>query len=67
MIDVPIVLVEHIHNETQISNMVNWYNICAAYPNSNVLNFFKLLMGSKNNEFCFFPYSASAYFWPSNF
>ena len=54
MIDVPIILAEHVHHETQISNVVDWYNIGAAYPDSNGLNFFKLLMGSKNNEFSFF-------------
>ena len=39
MIDVPIILAEHVHHETQISNVVDWYNICAAYPDINVLNF----------------------------
>ena len=51
MTDVSSILAEHVHHETEISDMVDWYT---AYPDSNVLNFFKLLMGSKNNEFSFF-------------
>ena len=54
MIDMPIVLAEHIHHETQISNLVNRCDIGVANPNSNVLKFFELLMGSKNDEFFFF-------------
>ena len=50
----PIVLAEHVHRETQIPNMVNWCDIGVANPNSNVLNFFELLMGSENNKFSFF-------------
>ena len=54
MIDVPNVLAELVHNKTQISDVVNWYDIGVAYPNSDVLKFFQLLMGSKNDKFCFF-------------
>ena len=54
MIDTPIVLAEYVHHETQTPNMVNWCDIGVANPNSNVLNFFELLMGSKNNKFSFF-------------
>ena len=52
MIDMLIVLAEPIHHETQISNVVNWCDIGVANPNSNVLDFFELLMGSENDEFC---------------
>ena len=54
MINVPSILAELVHHESQISDMVGWYDICAAYPDSSISNFFKLLMGSKNNEFSFF-------------
>ena len=54
MIDMPIVLAEHVHHETRIPNMVNWCDVGVANPNSNVLNFFELLLGSENNKFSFF-------------
>ena len=59
MIDVPSVLAELVHNKTQISDMVNWYDFGVAYPNSYVLKFFQLLMGSKNDKFCFSSLSFS--------
>ena len=54
MIDMPNVLAELVHNKAQISDMVNWYNIGVAYPDSDVLKLFQLLMGSKNDKFCLY-------------
>ena len=54
MIDMPTVLAELVHNKAQISDMVNRYDIGVAYPYSDVLKLFQLLMGSEDNKFCFF-------------
>ena len=54
MIDMPNVLAELVHYKAQISDMVNWYDIGVAYPDSDVLKLFQLLMGSENDKFCLF-------------
>ena len=54
MIDVLSILAEPIHKKAKIPNMLCRYNIFTAYLDGNIINFFELLMCSKNDELSFF-------------